>query len=300
MLELVSDDLRVAIRPEKGADIVAIEDLRTGVDVLWRAPWGSHQPGAHPFAESSTDYWIARNGGGWNLLLPNAGPQRDGDGGAWGFHGEAAVVSWEVLEVERDRAVLATALLSAPLTVRREVSLAGDRLVIDETIENESPDVVSFRWGHHPTFGSPFIEDGVELELPDGRLRVATATGWGELDDSAGTTWHDWPVASGQDLSRVVDGRAVLAYITGHSPGRYRIVNRRLDLAVELRWPGAVFPWLWLWAELACTPGYPWFRRVRALALEPHSSVPDGPEGCTLHGLGSVSARLELRVTRAS
>jgi len=31
-----------------------------------------------------------------------------------------------------------------------------------------------------------------------------------------------------------------------------------------------------LWQELRGTVGYPWFRRTYALAVEPHSTVPEG------------------------
>jgi len=40
-LALESDDLRVTVLPEKGADIYEFVDLATGTDVLFKGPWGS-------------------------------------------------------------------------------------------------------------------------------------------------------------------------------------------------------------------------------------------------------------------
>ena len=43
----------------------------------------------------------------------------------WGFHGEAALVAWRVEELEQTRAVCSAELVTAPLGVRRVVSLDG-------------------------------------------------------------------------------------------------------------------------------------------------------------------------------
>ena len=37
---LADEPIRVTLLPDRGADIHAVEDLRTGVDVLWKTPWG--------------------------------------------------------------------------------------------------------------------------------------------------------------------------------------------------------------------------------------------------------------------
>jgi hypothetical protein len=70
--------------------------------------------------------------------------------------------------------------------------------------------------------------------------------------------------------------RALLAYLGGLDEGRYRLVNDELGLAVELTWPVELFPHVWLWQELHASPGFPWFRRAYAMAVEPHTTVPEG------------------------
>ena len=40
-IELENDRLRVTLLPEKGCDILELIDRSTGIDVLFKAPWGS-------------------------------------------------------------------------------------------------------------------------------------------------------------------------------------------------------------------------------------------------------------------
>jgi galactose mutarotase-like enzyme len=293
ILELESDLLSIAMRPDKGADIVGIVHRPSGVELMWSAPWGAHAPGARAFETTSLDHWVARNGGGWNLLLPNAGPPRAGDGVELGFHGEAALVTWSVRERSRTSARLSTSLMTAPLDVVREVRVVGATLEIEETVTNNSPEPVEFRWGHHPTFGEPLIEPGARIEIDAGTAVVESATGV----PLPARTRGQWPEVGDVDLSEIVEDSAVLAYLTDLREGRAAIVNERLGLTVELRWPLEVLPWMWVWVELGHTRGYPWFRRVRALALEPHSNMPDATPGIVLGGGDSTTVALTMSVS---
>lgn len=294
LIEISSDELRAVIRPEKGADILSIRVQADGTELLWQAPWGPRHLGAHTSAESSLDHWVARNGGGWNVLIPNAGPPREGHGVTWGFHGEAAVIAWDVKSRSPRSVTLATSLFTAPLDLVRVVTLEGDTLQIDETVVNRSPDPTHFRWGHHPTFGQPLVEAGARIELAARQTVVAAASGFhGARSGSAGS----WPVVAGDDLSVVGADRSLLAYLTGLDSGRVRLINERRGLSVELVWPVELFPWLWVWEELDHTSGHPWFRSTRALALEPHSGTPDGSDGIVLDGGGRLAASFALRAT---
>ena len=40
-VRLASDDLSVDVLPANGGDVYAIVDRATGVDLLWKAPWGT-------------------------------------------------------------------------------------------------------------------------------------------------------------------------------------------------------------------------------------------------------------------
>jgi hypothetical protein len=47
-LTLFSDLLEVTVLPDKGADIYALTDRASGIDPLFKAPWGLQPPGSPP------------------------------------------------------------------------------------------------------------------------------------------------------------------------------------------------------------------------------------------------------------
>jgi len=70
-VRLVTDAIEVTVLPGKGADIFAITDLATGIDPLFKAPWGLAPPGTAPRAGSGGDAFLANYEGGWQELFPN-------------------------------------------------------------------------------------------------------------------------------------------------------------------------------------------------------------------------------------
>jgi hypothetical protein len=286
-LVLRSDALRVELLPDKGCDIASIVDRRTDVEVLWQAPWGRRAAHAQPWAADSEVHWMYRLSGGWQILLPHAGTAREVDGAVRGFHGEAGLAVWAVQAATDHSATLSTQLLSAPLAVRRSVVVEGSAVVVEESVTNESPDPAAFSWGHHPTFGAPLVAPGARLEIAARAQR-----------DEGSATSSAWPMAGTTDRSVVPEEpRAVLTYLEDLDEGCYRLVNEKIGLGVEVRWPLDVFPSVWLWQELHASPGFPWFRRAYAMGIEPHTTVPQGgPPAMSLRGGESRTARLELRV----
>ncbi len=280
LLRLVTDELVVVVTPHNGCDIVSLVDRRTGVDVLWKSPWGRHVAAAGGYAGNSSDYWLRRLRGGWNLLLPHAGAERTRDGALVPFHGEAGTAYWTVEHQTTTEARLSTTLLTAPLTVRRQLEVQGDTLWVIDAVVNDSPDAVSISWGHHPTFGPPLIAAQARLEI-DARVVVLDADmhPTGGLGDRPTHEESRWPIISDVDLSVVPTApRAMLAYLSELTEGKYRIINDQLNLGVELTWPLEVFSHVWLWQELQGSTGYPWFRRAYAMAVEPQSTAPQGGE----------------------
>src|SRR5580658_9147951 len=70
-LTLRNAHLEVTVLPDKGADIYALVHRPTGVDVMFKSPWGLRAPGLWPAAATSMERWLEAYGGGWQLLLPN-------------------------------------------------------------------------------------------------------------------------------------------------------------------------------------------------------------------------------------
>ncbi len=301
-LTLENDRASVTILPDKGADIYAFVDARTGVDVLFKAPWGPLAPGPWPRVVSSAERWIEAYAGGWQVLVPNGGAECVESGVTWGFHGEAGLAPWTVGATRGAGASLSTRLLSAPLRLEREVDLDGPVLRIVELVTNESPDPVEFMWSHHPAFGPPFIE-------ADCRISAGCRTVLAD-DPSPGTVLapgsrHLWPHATDAsgaplDLARVPgpeEERAVLAYLVDFEEPFFAITNPRLSLGVGLRWPIEVFNSAWLWEEVHSGEGFPWFRRAYVIAVEPASTIP--AQGMAVaRAKGSHVVRLEGRASR--
>lgn len=73
-LWLHTDRLSVEVRPDKGADITSITERATGIDILFRTPWGRRDLAGAPVTGDSRTDWLARYGGGWQQLVPHAAP----------------------------------------------------------------------------------------------------------------------------------------------------------------------------------------------------------------------------------
>jgi Domain of unknown function (DUF4432) len=231
--------------------------------------------------------WIEAYPGGWQLLLPNGGDECIERGVKWGFHGEAALVPWTVLDRTNSTATLETSLFTAPLHVWRQLSLDGPVLRVHEVVTNGSEQDIEVMWSHHPAFGAPLLEAG-------SLLRAGCQTV--QADDQAPGLMapgsrHSWPLVTtpeGEvvDLGRLPgpgERRAVLAYMLDFTSGYYAITNPRLNLGVGLRWPLDVFDKAWLWQEVHSTMDWPWYGRAYVVAVEPASSIPG-------HGIASVRA----------
>jgi hypothetical protein len=274
-----SDRIEAVILAGKGADIYSLTDRRTGVDVLFKAPWGVRAPGQWSLRGTSMEQWIEAYPGGWQLLLPNGGDECEQDGVTWGYHGEAALAWWEVLDVSPASAVLATQLFSVPLRVRRELTADGDVLRITETVTNTSLVPVEVMWSHHPAFGAPFLDAGCLLSAGCTSV-LADDRSPGSLLEAGSR--HSWPKVATQDggsadLSQVPgpdESRSVLAYLGDFTSGYFAITNPRLRLGVGLRWPLDPFGQAWLWQEMHQTEQWPWYRRAYVLAVEPASTIP--------------------------
>lgn len=278
-ITIANEDVEVVVLANKGADIYALVDRRTGVDVLFKSPWGARTPSLWSETSTSLERWISSYAGGWQLLVPNGGDECEERGVTWGFHGEAAMVPWDVLERSDDAVTLETSLVTAPLRIRRELRLDGPVLRVTERVTNLSTETTEFMWSHHPAFGAPFL-DGTCFLSVGCRTVQSDDQAPGTLLSPAST--HEWPIVTSADGEEVdlrsipdpSEPRSVLAYLKDFSAGFFAITNPTLGLGVAIRWPLEVFDKAWLWQEIHSGEGWPWFRRAYVVAVEPASSIP--------------------------
>jgi hypothetical protein len=276
-LLLESDQLSVTLLPDKGCDVYALVDRRTGVDVLFKSPWGLRTPPW--YGTTSMERWIEAYPGGWQVLLPNGGDECTYEGAHFGYHGEAAMVRWWVEEHGASHLTTSVALTTAPLSMRREVVVDGPVLRVTETVTNHSPDPFACMWSHHPAFGAPFI---------DGSCHLAVGCSTVIADDRAPGTLlepgsrHEWPIVTARDGRRIdlrripppSEPRALLGYCSDFVEPYFALRNPELRLGVGIRWDAAVFPKAWLWQEVHSGQGWPWYKRAYVVAVEPASTIP--------------------------
>jgi hypothetical protein len=272
-VRLSSSDLFVDVLPANGADVYSILDRRTGVDLLWKAPWGtSLQP--HD-AMTSRDRWLTQAWGGWQLLLPNTGDEATEGGNTWGFHGEAGVRAWTVTSAGRDELELELELETAPLAIRRVYRVLGPSLSVETSVQNRGPGPIEFLWGEHPTFGEPFAA-GASLEIDAEWIHIDQAANVA-VDAGARLRWRGATALGDASLDRIPPrspGRFLFGFLDGLREGTYRLRNDQLGLAARVSWPLDVFPCVWLWEEIAFTQDEPWGGRAYAVGIEPQTAYP--------------------------
>lgn len=275
-MTLRSAQLTVDLLPDRGADVHAVVDRATGIDVLFKTPWGRRE--SVPPGASSEVGWLARYSGGWQQLLPNAGPARMQDGVELGYHGEAAVVPWTVLEAAPNRARLAVDLFTSPLRLERTVRVDGGRLSIRDVVRNLGQDPVGVRWVQHPAFGAPFIDGRCRIDSSAASfLSDAEMPGTG-VDRDTLAPFPTLPGVVGRDLRDVAGAdevRAVFGALTDFAgEAWFSVSSPSAGFGVRVAWDAAVFPHAWFWQECHATAGFPWFRRAYVVAVEPANILP--------------------------
>lgn len=320
-LTLRDDALAVLVDTRRGADILSV--IRDGVDVMFSTPWRARADAlrAGRTAPSSTDptaAWLEGYRGGWQTLCPNAGPPRVVEGAPVGFHGEAALVRWEVADASASSASLMTELYSVPVRIERSLTVADSALHLVDTLTNLSDTTIRFDYVQHPALAGDFLAGDCHIE--------SGATYFTADPDTAGNiaapgSTHNWPLVDGSggggplgsgplvgavDL-RIVPGvgerRMVFGYLSDFRSGHWAAVtNRDLGLTVRLDWDGTHLPYAWFWQELNHMRGYPWYRRARVLAIEPASTQTSGPDRSSVLALEpheTVRIPLTLSITNS-
>ena len=257
---LQNDLLRVTVLPGKGADIHELVDLESGIDALFKAPWGLQPPGGEPREGSDGVEFLENYQGGWQELLPNVNDACTYDGAQIPFHGEVATLPWNWEVVQDDAGAVAVRLWTrcriTPFSLERVMRLEQGRpeLVLSETVRNESDRPAHFVWGHHCVVGPPFLEPGCRLELPATTI-VTRPEVWEDTARLAPGQTETWPLArlrTGgttdlRDVPGVEAGSHDDVYVTGLETGSISVTNPRRGLGFRLAWDADVFGWVVLW-----------------------------------------------------
>ena len=280
-MSLENDALRVTILPDKGADIVELVDLDSGIDALFHAPWGLAAPGSPPREGSGEHEFLQNYAGGWQELFPSAGDPCTYCDEPIPFHGEVAVLPWdlEILAATGDEATirLSVRCRRTPFRVERVMRLRDGvgLLEIEQTATNMSDERAHLVWGHHCVLGPPFLEPGCRLRVPAVTIETIPEL-WEEtarLEPGQRSAWPDARLRAGgtADLS-IVPGPATGShddvYLTDLAEGWVEVENERLGLVFRLEFDPHVFRWLISWQPYGGARDMP-LRGAYALGIEP-------------------------------
>ena len=283
LVVLENERLKIAVLASKGADILEARYKPLDLDVLWHAPQPVLPPGEQiPTVARSNGAFLDYFPGGWQEVLPNAGPASIYRGAALGQHGEVALLPWDV-RVREDTAhrievEFTVETIRTPFRLVRRMSLESESpiLYFAETVINLGEQPMAYAWGHHPALGPPFLEGGCILELPEcDVVQPSYAEGLRRRFAVNRQGRYPWleSVTGSPDRVDVVQPKEsrtedVLLF-TNLTDGRCAVFNPRRNLRVAIRWDNDVFPYFWCWQVYGGSWDYPYYGRTHTIALEP-------------------------------
>lgn len=277
---LENDLLRVAVLPEKGADIFELVYTPTGTNLLLNTPAGLLPPGPQPPADFLENYE-----GGWQELLPNINDGCTYRGIEVPFHGEVALLPWR-WEVQRDDAEETALSLSVrcrrtPFSVQKVLRLRWGEAVleIEEEVTSEADERTDLVWGHHLVLGGAFIEGGCLLEVDAGTIFTPEVLYEPETARLAPGQCEVWPFARGRGGERIdlrhIPGPEAHAHddvILGDlRRGFAAVTNPRLGLRFGLEWDEHLFRYVGLWQPFGGADAPP-LTGIYGLGVEPWTS----------------------------
>lgn len=310
---LENEKVRIGILADKGTDIFEFLYKPKDIDFMWRSYIGIKGPDFLPSSYLQEGNFLDLYFGGWQELFPNGGDSVEYKGARLPMHGEIHTVPWnyQIIKDDPDEIVVKFMVrtyrtyfyIEKIFSVKSGIPV----LFIDETIVNESREDMDFMWGHHPSFGPPFLSDDCIIDLPDCKILTD------EIDLSPNTGRlaiayrSEWPFTMGRkgqqiDLSKIPSilvNSHDRAYIHGYQDGWYAITNRKAQTGFGLVFDPSVFKYLWFWQVYGGAVGYPWYSTTYNIAIEPNSSYPpnllDSIKGGTSLHLGpgeNISSRM--------
>ena len=280
-------DLEVEIDPGRGADVLRLVDRQSALDVLFSTPWRQRadqicEGSLAVVSPDSQGQWLEHYRGGWQTLLPNAGPERVYNGAHHGYHGEASTVEWTVVSADETHVELTCELFTVPITVGRVVQLSGRKLTVTDALHNVADVDVRVDYVQHPAFGRRFLSGDVTIDTGGSRFVPEGDSADARLP---GEETHQWPTYKRPDgcvrslgVVPTDDTESTFGWLTDFSSHWASLTNHSEALTVRIEWDGEAMPYAWFWQELNHTREWPWYSRARVVAIEPSSTPTGGPD----------------------
>ncbi len=285
---LENQKLRITILADKGTDIYEFLYKPMDIDFMWRSPMGlRNQRNFVPSSGSKNGFWYDYYEGGWQDILPSAGPTCTYKGAEFGFHGESSIMPWnfKVIEDTPDRVSVLfwVRMYRSPFYVEKLISLEDGKavLTINEKVINEAKESIHLVWGHHPTLGRNFLNEHCVIDTDAQRINSMPDFEFETQRMPKGKS-YPWPVGkdkSGKkiDFSKIpspYNKTADMLYMDQLKNGWFTVTDLKKEIGFGIVWPVKVFPYLWMWQVCGGLSGYPWYGRTYNMALEIFTSLP--------------------------
>lgn len=298
-LFLENELLRVGILLDKGADVFEFLYKPRDLDFIWLSPFGISRPDKYSLTKNQAQgRFMDLYEGGWQEILPNGGSPCNYKGIEFGQHEEVALLPWSCRilsdEQEEIEVELSTETRLMPLRLVRRMKLASGvpTLFMDENLVNKSTVDLEVIWGHHLTYGDPFLEGGCLVNIP--ACKGLTYDKPGVIDENIPlSTSFDWPLLPIRD--EIIDLSSIpsrdtktskFLYLSQFEKAEYEIFNPGLGIKILAKWNLDIMPYLWFWQEFNKTEGYPWYGMSRVFGLEPFSTDVMGLDNTVARGRG--------------
>ena len=281
-VQIENERVRVTVLAE-GGHIAEILDKSTGVNPMWSPPWPSIEPSTydrakHPLYGSDAESKLLGGIMGHNLCLDIFGGVSAEEAAAGiTVHGEASVAPYEIVSGAASLTMRA-AFPHAQLGFTRVIALDGEKIIIDEMLENLTAMDRPVAWTQHVTMGPPFIERGrTQFDAPctrskvfegefaeGGYMRTAAEFDWPMVPTKDGgaadlRTYTDLPVSGGY-TAHLMDPARETAYFSAWSPSH--------KLLFGYVWKRADFPWMGIWEENHSRTATPWNGQTLTRGME--------------------------------
>ncbi len=279
--------IRIEIIVDKGTDIVEFLYKEKDIDFMWRSPIPFYpQSKLIQTAPAKIGSFIDYYPGGWQEIFPNAGAICEYKGAILGLHGEVSLLPWEykIIEDSKDKVSVKFSVYTyrTPFYLEKTITIKSGTpyIEIDEEVRNLAGEEVDFIWGHHPSFGKPFLSESCVINIKGGKVKVVSGDGksYTNLKKQDGI----WPFVEGIDgkfidISKVPsedDNVSDIIFISQLEEGYYEIINEKLKIGFFMEFPKEIFKYIWFWRIARGSYNYPWWGRTYNIALEPFSSLP--------------------------
>lgn len=279
---LTDGEYSLTVLPEKGSDIISIQDKKSGTEFLWSSPQGLRK-------DTPSKSFIDNYEGGWQECFPTGGPVVNYRGAQIGQHGEVHGLSWSVDDVHADvneaSITMSAQTIKTPFTIKKKITLRlhVGIIEIDEWVTNNSLENLPVLWGHHPALGGNFLDASCKIDsaakkvwsyvLPENSVT-------GQFDQNVSGEWPLLQNKKGElvDVSEVPGPEAKTAdmlFLGDLTDGWVSVTNRDRKVGIAFLFDPKLFSTVWFWQMYGGGVGYPWYSRAYTLALEPFTGVPD-------------------------